>query len=137
MGVVTTNDMIKILLDRGYNTSPTRTAISHFSIGTEQSELQVTDTDLDTPETFDATDGRYKTFETAAQLDTSLLRMTVRCVVDDVEANGADLDSAAIFNQDSTRLMGVAGTHTLIQKNSSKRVVYVFKTDGRQNIEVN
>lgn len=138
MGIVATNDFIKLMLERAFDASATRTPIATFGVGTGQSEPQVTDTSMDGQEQFDAGVGNYKSPETDyPSLDTTLLQTTWRGIVADTQANGLDLDSGSLWNADSTKLLCVLGTHTEIEKNNGKRIIYVFKVDLRQSIEVN
>lgn len=137
MTVQVTNDGLKIMLDRAFIASPTRTAVNEFCIGKSQTTPQVTDTDLDSKVEFDASEGDYKSFETDyPSLDASTMEVTCRGIVSDTQCNGETLNGAGIVNNDGTKLLACLGSFTGIAKTTSKRLIFIFRIRARQAIEV-
>ena len=137
MTVQLTNDGLKIMLERAFIASPTRSAVNKFCMGKDQTTPQVTDTDLDSKVEFDAGTGDYKSFESGSpSLDSGKMEVTIRGIVSDTQCNGETLNAAGIVNNDATKLLVALGTFTGIDKTSSKRLIIIFRIRARQTIEV-
>jgi hypothetical protein len=128
MAQIITNSGKLILLDRGLNASPTRTAPTLFTVGTGTTAPAITDTDLVTPVDIDG--DNFKAFVTGyPTLDTTAIKSTIRCFLTSLEANGNTLTEFGIVNSDATKLLFSRATHTGIAKTTSVEVTYVEK-DG-------
>ena len=137
MSVEITNDGLKIIMERAFVASPTRSVVSEFCMGKSQTTPQVTDTDLDSKVEFDGSEGDYKSFETGyPSLDASTMEVTCRGIVADTQCNGETLNGAGIVNSDGTKLLAGLGSFTGIAKTTSKRLIVIFRIKARQTIEV-
>jgi len=123
--IITTNGK-KIILDRTYNSSPTRTAPSQFKVGTGTTTPALSDTDLVTPVDIDG--DNFKDFVSGYPTqDTTALSNTIRCFLNSLEANGNDLTEFGIVNADGTPLLFSRTVHTSISKSSSNEITYIVK----------
>ena len=125
-GITIVNDGKKIVLDRSFNASPTRTAPSLFKVGTGTTSPTATDTDLGTAVTIDADD--TKDFQVGfPSMNYSTLQTTIRCFLELTEANGNSLTEFGIFNEDGTALMYSHAVNTAISKTTSVEIAFVQK----------
>ena len=125
-GQIITTDGKKIILDRTFNSSPTRSATSQFKVGTGTTTPVLGDTDLETPISIDG--DNFKDFVSGypTQNMTSLSN-TTRCFLNSLEANGNDLTEFGIVNSDGTPLLFSRTVHTVISKTTSNEITYIVR----------
>ncbi|MHA1481838.1 MAG: hypothetical protein ACTSQA_00185 [Candidatus Heimdallarchaeaceae archaeon] len=127
MAQIITNDGKKIILDRSFNSSPTRTAPSQFKVGTDNTSPSLSDTDLIAPVSIDG--DNFKNFVTGyPTLDLTNMKVTIRGLLLSTEANGNSLKEFGTVNSDGTPLMFSRSTHTAINKTSSIEIAYIDKS---------
>lgn len=126
MGQIITTDGKRIILDRTFNGSPTRSEVSQFKVGTGSTAPSVSDTDLETPVNIDG--GNFKNFVGGyPTVNYTTLQATIRCLLLSTEANGNGLTEFGIVNTDGTPLLFSRSTHTIISKTSSIEIAYIEK----------
>ena len=115
-----------IILDRTFNSSPTRTAPSQFSVGTGTTTPTKSDTGIETVIAING--GNLKNFATGfPTLDTTNFQATIRCFLNTAEANGNTLTELGLFNADGTPVMFSHAVHTALSKTSSIETTYIEK----------
>jgi len=125
-GSIITTDGKKIILDRTFNSSPTRTAVSQFKVGTGTTTPAITDTDLVTAVDIDG--DNFKDFVSGYPTqDFTALSNTTRCFLNSLEANGNNLTEFGIVNSDGTPLLFSRTVFTTISKSTSNEVTFVVK----------
>ena len=125
-GQIITNSGKLIILDRTFNTSPTRTSPSQFKVGTGTTTPSLSDTDLVTPVDIDG--DNFKGFVSGYPLiDETTGQVTTRCYLNTLEANGNDLTEFGLVNTDGTPQLFSRAVHTIISKTTSNEVTYIQK----------
>ena len=125
-GQLITNSGKLIILDRTYNSSPTRTAPTLFKVGTATTTPALSDTDLGTAVDIDG--DNFKGFVSGYPvLDTTSRKATIRAFLNSLEANGNDLTEFGIVNTDGTKLLFSHTVHTAISKTISNEITYIIK----------
>ncbi len=126
MSQIITTDGRKIVMDRTFNASPTRTAISQFKVGTGTTAPALGDTDLETPVSIDG--DNFKNFVTGyPSLDLTNMQATVRAILLSTEANGNNLTEWGTVNTDGTPLLFSRSTFSTLAKTSSVEVAFIEK----------
>lgn len=125
-GQIITNSGKLIVLDRTFNSSPTRSEPNQFKVGTGTTTPSLSDTDLVTPVSIDG--DNFKGFVSGYPvLNTTSIQSTIRCFLNSTEANGNALTEFGIVNSDGTPLMFSRAVHTVINKTSSNEITYIEK----------
>lgn len=125
-GQLITNKGKEIMLDRTFNSSPTRSAPSQFKVGTGTTDPTVSDTDLETPVSIDG--DNFKNFVSGYPiLDLVNMQATIRGLLLSTEANGNTLTEWGVVNSDGTPLLFSRSTFTGISKTSSIEVAFIEK----------
>ncbi len=123
--VITTNGK-KLIIDRAFNATPTRSAPSQFKVGTGTTDPVIGDTDLETPVSIDG--DNFKSLVTGYPLvDETNLDVTFRSFILSTEANGNTLTEYGIVNSDGTPVLFSRATFTGIAKTSSIEVTFIEK----------
>ena len=126
MANIITTDGKKIMMDRTFNSSPTRSAVNQFKVGTGTSTPVVGDTDLQTPISIDG--DNFKDLVTGyPTLDLVNMQVTFRALLLSTEANSNALTEFGLVNSDGTPLLFSRATHTVINKTSSIEIAYISK----------
>ena len=126
MANIITTDGKKIMMDRTFNSSPTRSAVNQFKVGTGTSTPVVGDTDLQTPVSIDG--DNFKNLVTGyPTLDLTNMQVTFRALLLSTEANSNALTEFGLVNSDGTPLLFSRATHTVINKTSSIEIAYISK----------
>jgi len=126
MAQIITTDGKKIMMDRSFNASPTRTAISQFKVGTGTTAPALADTDLETAVSIDG--DNFKDFVTGyPTLDLTNMQVTIRAILLSTEANANTLTEWGTVNTDATPLLFSHSTFTGIAKTSSIEVAFIEK----------
>ena len=113
-------------MDRSFNSSPTRTAISQFKVGTSSTAPSLDDTDLISPVSIDG--DNFKNFVSGyPTLDLTNMQVTVRAILLSTEANANTLTEWGTVNTDGTPLLFSRSTFTGIPKTSSIEVAFIEK----------
>ena len=125
-GQIITTDGRKIMMDRTFNASPTRSAITQFKVGTGTTDPALDDTDLGTPVSIDG--DNFKNFVTGyPTLDLTNMQVTTRAILLSTEANANTLTEWGTVNTDATPLLFSRSTFTGIAKTSSIEVAFIEK----------
>jgi hypothetical protein len=126
-GQVVTNGGRRLMQNRTFNSSPTITTPSLFSVGTGSTLPQVTDSMLQTPVII--TGGSYtKIFITGyPTFDVPNIVTTISCQLLTTDANGNSLTEFGILNTDGSPVLFSHCTHMAITKTTSTQVIYVQK----------
>ena len=125
-GQIITEDGKKIILDRSFNSSPTRTAISQFKVGTGTTTPTVLDTDLETPVSIDG--DNFKNVVTGyPTLDLTNFQVTTRALLLSTDGNGNNLTEWGLVNTDGTPLMFSRAVFTSIAKSNLIEVAFIEK----------
>jgi len=125
-GQVITTDGRKIMLDRTFNTSPTRAEPTQFKIGTGTTTPDASDTDLETPVNINGT--AFKDVVSGfPSLDFTNIQATFRAFVATTEANGNSLTEFGLVNEDGTPLLFSHAVYTALTKTNAVQVTYIEK----------
>ena len=125
-GQVITTDGKKIIIDRAFNASPTRTTISQFKVGTGTTTPALADTDLEIAVSIDG--DNFKDLVTGyPTIDFNNLQVTSRAILLSTEANGNNLTEWGLVNSDGTPLLFSRAVFTLIAKTSSIEIAFIEK----------
>lgn len=122
----------KIALYRSYtaNASLSSTqylAPSVFQTGTGNADVSITGTGLTNPVIISGA-ATTKAFSTGyPQFDYTNMEVTIRCYLNTLEANDKLLDSAGLFNADTSALMSDVAKFTGQSKSNTDEFVYLFK----------
>ena len=117
----------KIILDRSFNSIPTRSAPSQIKVGTGTNTPLSGDTDLQTPVDIDG--DNFKGFSTGyPSIDFTALSSEIRAILLTTEANGNSLTEFGIVNSDGTPLLFMRAVFTAITKNNTTQVTFIQKT---------
>lgn len=125
-GQIITTSGKKIIMDRTFNSSPTRTVPSQFKVGTGTTDPTISDTDLETPVSIDG--DNFKNFVSGYPLlDLINMQVTFRANLLSTEANGNTLTEWGTVNSDGTPLLFSRSTFTGIAKTSSIEIAFIEK----------
>lgn len=125
-GNLITTDGKKIMLDRTFNSSPTRSAVSQFKVGTGTTLPSLSDTDLETPVNIDG-DNFKNLISGYPLIDFINIQATSRGILLSTEANGNALTEFGLVNTDGTPLLFGRATYNQINKTSSIEIAYISK----------
>jgi len=125
-GNVIVSNGLKIATNRIFKATPDYLAPSTFKIGTGTTTPAVGDTDVETGVNING--GTTKVFVTNyPTIDEANNQVTIRCLINTVEANSNSLTEFGLFNADGSALMFSHAVHTPISKTTSIQVTYVEK----------
>ena len=125
-GGLVTNQGAKVMLNRTYKETPDYLAPTQFKIGTGTTDANLTDTDLETPVTIDAT--AFKDFVVGyPTIDETNFVTTIRCFVASTEANGNEITEFGIVNEDATKKLISRDVFTAISKADTDEIVFIQK----------
>lgn len=126
-GNIVTTEGKKIVLNRTFLASPTKTAPSLFKVGTGNNTPVAGDTDLQTAVVISG--GSYtKAIASGYPLLTeSTLNSTIRAILLTTEANGNTLAEFGSFNNDTSKVLFSRAVYTGIIKTSSIQMIFVEK----------
>ncbi len=117
----------KIILDRTFNTIPTRSEPSQIKVGTGTNTPSSGDTDLQTPVNIDG--DNFKNFVTGfPSIDFTAFSSEIRAILLTTEANGNNLSEFGIVNGDGTPLLFMRSVFTAFAKNNTTQVTFIQKT---------
>ena len=126
VGQILADNGKKIMLDRIFNSSPTRSVPSQIKVGTGTDTPVVSDTDLQTPVDIDGDD--FKGFVNGyPSLDFTALSSEIRAILLTTDANGNSLTEFGIVNGDGTPLLFMRAVFTAFTKNINTQVTFIQK----------
>jgi len=133
VGSVITNNGRSIILDRTFNSSPTRSQPSLYKIGTGVTDPVESDTDVETGVNING--GATATFESGyPSVDYTAKESTIRCKLLTTEGNTNSLTEFCVFNNDGTKLMFSHVVHSAIAKTTSVQIIYIQKDKCGSNL---
>lgn len=127
-----TNNGIKIIMDRTFNSSPTYSAPSVFKIGTGTTNPSITDTDMETSVDITAGDDDKEFESSYPSIDETNKEVTIRMILNSTEANGNNLSEIGIFNTDGTELMYSHDVFTATSKSDTEEIRFIQKDKFEQ-----
>lgn len=126
VGQILVDNGKKIILDRSFNSSPTRSAPNRIKAGTGTNTPSSGDTDLQTPVNLNGT--AFKGFVSGyPSIDFTALSSEIRAILLTTEANGNSLTEFGIVNGDGTPLLFMRAVFTAFTKNNTTQVTFVSK----------
>ena len=126
VGQILVDNGKKIMLDRIFNSSPTRGQPSQFKAGTGTNTPVSSDTDLQTPVSLDG--DNFKGFVSGyPSLDFTAFSSEIRAILLTTEANGNTLTEFGLVNSDGTPLLFMRSVFTGFTKNNTTQVTFVQK----------
>ena len=129
-GVIFTNQGRKILLNRGFSSSPSYTIPTYFRIGTGTATPAVTDTVATMTPNQVAFDGGGYTkafFAGYPLLDETSLQVTTRCFVSTLDGNGSTITEFGTQNADGSPLLCSRAVFTGVAKTNTVQLIFVEK----------
>lgn len=127
VGQILVDNGKKIILDRSFNTSPTRSVPSQIKVGTGTDTPTSGDTDLQTPVNIDG--DNFKGFVSGfPNINFTSFSAEIRAILLTTEANGNSLSEFGIVNGDGTPLLFMRSVFTAFTKNNTTQVTFIQKT---------
>ena len=126
VGQILVDNGKKIILDRIFNTTPTRSEPNRIKAGTGSNTPASGDTDLQTPVNLNGT--AFHGFVTGfPSLDFTAFSAEIRAILLTTEANGNTLTEFGIVNGDGTPLLFMRAVFTGFVKNNTTQVTFINK----------
>lgn len=113
-------------MHRTFETSPTLTAPSKFSVGTGTTDPVVGNTSIETLVQISGSDTK-DVVAGYPSLNDGTMVATTRCVLLTTECNGSNISEFGLKNTDGTPLLFSRGTFTAISKTASIQIIIVEK----------
>lgn len=131
-GSILTNNGKKVLLYRAFTVNASLSATEYlaptkFKVGINGTTPDITNNDLDDP--VEITTGVYtKSFVTGyPSINLTTNEVTTRLYLNSLEANGNDIDSVGLFNEDTAPLMLSQDYMRAESKSSTDEFIYVIR----------
>lgn len=125
-GQIITDKGRLIVMNRTFKASPDYTAPTKFKVGTGTNTPAASDTNLQT--TVNINGGATKSFEAGyPSYDTTNMQITIKCLLDNAEANGNTITEFGLVNTDGSALLFSRAVFTGIAKTNAIKVAIYEK----------